>query len=353
MRIYLISGSRSDWNALEMVARSLRLFGEYDTSWVNCRPALDAVSRDEAAANTAGQVEFARLAMMELRPDMVFVHGDRHEVLGAAVAANVMGVPIAHIGGGDLTEGSQDDSFRHAITKLSHLHFASNQDSADRIIQMGEEPDRVHVTGCPGIDMVMAMPVLGREETFAAVGLATPARSLVVLFHPNTLADTRPELEALSVALARRTEALVLLGPNADAGGDLIRREWQRLVRNRPDTVYHDNVEPQVFYSLLKWCDALVGNSSAGFYEAPCFGIPVINISDRQKGRMGWNIATVPADTSQINDAIKSCIDAPKSIGPGLYGDGHAAERIAKVIGGIKDPRALLRKKFIHTGYNS
>src|SRR5437899_3603755 len=252
MRIYLISGSRSDWNALEMVARSLRLFGEYDTSWVNCRPALDAVSRDEAAANTAGQVEFARLAMMELRPDMVFVHGDRHEVLGAAVAANVMGVPIAHIGGGDLTEGSQDDSFRHAITKLSHLHFASNQDSADRIIQMGEEPDRVHVTGCPGIDMVMATPTLNRFDTFAAVGLCAPQctegqsyhmtkewremserpvpqRSLLVLFHPDTLGGaTSAQLDALSVALSRRREALVLLGPNADAGGDLIRREWQR-----------------------------------------------------------------------------------------------------------------------------
>jgi UDP-N-acetylglucosamine 2-epimerase len=216
---------------------------------------------------------------------------------------------------------------------------------------MGEEPDRVHVTGCPGIDMVMATPTLARDETFAAVGLAKPVKAILALLHPNTLGDTASELEALSVALARRGGALVLLGPNADAGGDLIRREWQRLAANRPDTVYHDNVPPQVFYSLLKWCDVLVGNSSAGFYEAPCFGTKILNLGDRQSGRIR------PYNVRQENhfdaDVISSHIDVAMGkdtcVG-GLvdrpYGDGHAAERIAKVIGDIKDPKALLRKRF-------
>jgi UDP-hydrolysing UDP-N-acetyl-D-glucosamine 2-epimerase len=293
------------------------------------------------------------------KPDLAIVHGDRHEVLGAVVGMNARGIPIAHIGGGDVTEGSQDDCFRHAITKLSHLHFASHQEVAERIDQMGEDPDRVYVTGCPGIDMVMATPTLGYTETMGAVGLLDGmtakrdlklGKCLLVLFHPNTLGDTAAELEALSVALSRRTEALVLLGPNADAGSDIIRREWQRLAANRPDTVYHDNVSPQVFYSLMKWCDVMVGNSSAGFYEAPYFGIPVVNIGDRQKGRpIPYNVGHTmfSADPAAISITITKMMDLGRlSQQIGLYGDGHAAERIAKVIGEIKEPKALLRKKF-------
>src|SRR5258706_2648309 len=366
MKIALITGSRSDRNALEMVRRAL--WNDH-VVWL-----LDASSIHEDFPTPAWRTEAALTNMIrKLEPsteheqqnpfELVMVHGDRHEILGAAVAANVCGIPIAHIGGGDITEGSQDDCFRHAITKLSHLHFASNQDAADRIIQMGEEPDRVYVTGCPGIDMVMATETLSHEETLVAVGfdrrgmvaVQGRVRTLLVLFHPDTLGGTTSaQLEALSVALARRTEALVLLGPNADAGSDLIRREWQRLAQNRPDTVYHDNVEPQVFYSLLKWCDVLVGNSSAGFYEAPCFGIPVVNIGDRQEGRsrpcnMLFHPNLGPEDIAGAIDYTIRATPAPIELREPVtntYGDGHAAERIAKVIGGISDHKSLLRKKF-------
>src|SRR5882672_6045452 len=356
MKIALISGSRSDRNALVMVEKALKESG-HETRLDDIDVGCMGASPVEAAKYAVVMTSFVLGAR---RPDMVIVHGDRYEVLAATMMANLMGYSIAHSGGGDVTEGSQDDSFRHAITKLSHLHFPSNQDSADRIVQMGEEPDRVHVTGCPGIDMVMATPTMTRAGIFVTIGLANdymltvPQRSLLVLFHSNTLGDTASELEALSVALARRTEALVLLGPNADAGGDLIRREWQRLAQNRPDTVYHDNVEPQVFYSLLRWCDVLVGNSSAGFYEAPCFGTPVVNLGDRQKGRPLGGVASQcgnSTDPAYIGEHIEAMIG--KRFGSreyggtsNPYGDGHAAERIAKVIGGIEDPRALLRKKF-------
>ncbi len=382
MKIALISGSRSDRNALVMVEKALRSNDHsvrtIDVSWPDEEedihgPIDSAVS---ASLNVNGILDKVMDSMNggETNPwwpwkgdtPLIVVHGDRHEILGAVVGANIMGWPIAHIGGGDITEGSQDDCFRHAITKLSHLHFASNQDSADRIVQMGEEPDRVHVTGCPGIDMVMATPTLNREDTFIAVGLGirqqmptdygtddsiavtTPARSLVVLFHPNTLDDTASELEALSVALSRRTEALVLLGPNADAGNDLIRREWQRLAQNRADTVYHDNVEPQVFYSLLKWCDVLIGNSSAGFYEAPCFGTKVLDIGDRQHGRLPHTnmFGSYSGDHREITACLDQVITAKSEPCVNPYSDGHASERIAKVICGINDPRTLLRKKF-------
>src|SRR5258706_5565005 len=205
MKIALITGSRSDRNALEMVRRAL--WNDH-VVWL-----LDASSIHEDFPTPAWRTEAALTNMIrKLEPsteheqqnpfELVMVHGDRHEILGAAVAANVCGIRIDNIGCGDITEGSQDDCFRHAITKLSNLHFASNQDSADRIVQMGEEPGRVHVTGCPGIDMVMATPTMARAGTFVTVGLANdylltvPQRSLLVLFHPNTLGDLRPELEA-------------------------------------------------------------------------------------------------------------------------------------------------------------
>lgn len=291
--------------------------------------------------------------------DLMIIHGDRHEIVGAALAANIMGVPIAHLGGGDVTEGSQDDCFRHAITKLAHLHFPSNQDSAPRIIQMGEDPAHVHAVGCPGIDAVLATPLLTRSATFAAVGfgLATPVRSLLVLLHPNTLGDTRVELEALSYALqtcpggiGMNGSAVILVGPNADAGGDLIRAEWQ-LLSSWAKFHYHETLPSRIFLSLMRWCDVMVGNSSSGFYEAPCFGTPVVNIGDRQQGRpKPRSVTTVRADADEISKAIAANL-AFAGFGKHLgvtnpYGDGHSAERIAKIIGAIDDPRALLRKTF-------
>jgi UDP-hydrolysing UDP-N-acetyl-D-glucosamine 2-epimerase len=298
--------------------------------------------------------------------DLVVVHGDRHEILAAAVASNVMGVPVAHIGGGDLTEGSQDDCFRHAITKLAHLHFPSNADSADRIVQMGEQPSRVHVTGCPGLDMVAETEILSREDTFRSACLTPCERLVLVVFHPNTLGDTRAEVKALTDALEPRREAIVLCGPNADEGCDIIRSAWDWLiVKALPDStpvsdprartgrvVGHDNLEPRVFHSLMAHADVMVGNSSAGFYEAPHFGIPVVNIGDRQLGRVvPPNVTTVGPDAEMISAVVDQAMAMPRNtLGSSLYGDGHAAARIAGVISAIWDPKPLLRKQFSGPG---
>lgn len=353
MKIALVTGSRSDRNALAMVEKALAADG-YDV-W--CLPiGLDpSASNYEAAVVASESIRMVASHFNSRRTYMVVLHGDRHEILGAAVAANVMGVPIAHLGGGDLTEGSQDDCFRHAITKLSHLHFPTNQDAADRIVQMGEDPSCVHMVGDPGIDMVIATPTLDRSETFAAVGLATPARCLLVLFHPNTMYDPASELEALSDALERCDEAVVFIGPNADVGSDLIRKEWRRLAADHQNTVYHDNLPPKMFYSLMKWCDVMVGNSSAAFYEAPCFGIRVINVGDRQQGRLiPQTVETWPAKADAIAFGIRRALELAKIENkirvPNDYGDGYAAERIVKVIGGITEPKSLLRKRFHHVG---
>jgi UDP-N-acetylglucosamine 2-epimerase (non-hydrolysing)/GDP/UDP-N,N'-diacetylbacillosamine 2-epimerase (hydrolysing) len=319
------------------------LASAHDVRWL--RVELDGGSPAFRAGNAISEVR----QLLDPTIDLAIVHGDRHEILGAAVALNIGHFPIAHIGGGDVTEGSQDDCFRHAITKLSHLHFVTNSISAARVIQMGEDPDLVHVTGDPGVDRILATPLLGRDETFAAVGLATPARCLLVSFHPNTLGDTAPELNALSEALSQRAKdmALVLIGPNADAGGDLIRAEWWRLAATCTNVVYHENLPAQVYLSLMKHCDAMVGNSSAGFYEAPYLGLPVVNVGDRQQGRiMPENIGSADAISWVIAASIKKAMARGRVKCGDYYGDGHAAERIAKIIGGIKDIKVLLRKRF-------
>jgi UDP-N-acetylglucosamine 2-epimerase (non-hydrolysing)/GDP/UDP-N,N'-diacetylbacillosamine 2-epimerase (hydrolysing) len=360
MRIAIVTGSRADRGALEMVDKALGGM-RGGCHWISVDPEdlgddgrpYEVLSPEDAVtgATVAACHIASELAEQFSDKEMVILHGDRYEILGAAMGANIMGIPIAHIGGGDITEGSQDDCFRHAVTKLSHLHFPTNQDAADRIIQMGEQPDRVHVVGDSGIDRVMQTPLLGHDETFAAVGLATPVRILLVSFHSNTLSDIGPELDALATALRARPAgtAMVLIGPNADAGNDMIRAEWQSLAGTQLDVVYHEDLPAQVYLSLMRWCDVMVGNSSAGLIEAPLFKLPFVNIGDRQRGRPQCSpIVNCEPVAGQIIECIERCLDVgkPKHPSMNLYGDGHAAERIAKIIGGIEDPKALLRKRF-------
>lgn len=358
VRIALVTGSRADRGALEMVEAALSK--EHETYIVDVSTA-PAISAGHAADLAAGAVcRGADVAIGDV-VDLAIVHGDRFEILGAAFGLNIRGAPIAHLGGGDLTEGSQDDSFRHAITKLSHLHFATCEESASRIIQMGEDPARVHVTGDPGIDRVMATQLLDQNATFAAVGLKSCERALLVCLHPNTLGSVGVELKPLHDALMvvadqRRDVGLVFIGPNADAGSDMIRKQWNSIVSEMPQrAVYHENLPGQVYLSLMRWCDAMVGNSSAGLIEAPCFGTATLNIGDRQQGRpLARSVMNVKSDACKIERGISALLTFA-GFGKHLmvknpYGDGHAAERIAKIIGEIKDPKALLRKRFHNVG---
>lgn len=353
MRIMIVSGSRSDRNGLVMVKKALEEAGHF--CWFlpldSPLPEHPAVTMNDAVSKC-----FVYGKDMPERWDLGIVHGDRYEIVAAALAMNVAGIPIAHIGGGDITEGSQDDCFRHAITKLSHLHFVSHDHAYQRVLQMGEEEHCVFMTGCPGIDMVLSTKVSSRDETLERVGLPLDAqRVIVVLFHPNTLGDTRSELDALAGALRVCGGAIVLLGPNHDLGANLIRDEWQKLCIPKSDILpvrYHDNLQPQLFYSLLHHADVLIGNSSAGYYEAPCFGIPVVDLGDRQMGRpRASNImnCSFARGSDGITQMLRRAIAGRHSVKAiaNPYGDGKAAQRIADVISQIDDPKELLRKRFV------
>jgi UDP-hydrolysing UDP-N-acetyl-D-glucosamine 2-epimerase len=210
---------------------------------------------------------------------------------------------------------------------------------------MGEDPRHVHMVGSASLDLVLSTELLDREAAFAAVGLQVPDKSLLVNLHPNTLGDTGVELDALADALKaiwRPNMKFIFIGPNADHGNQTIHEMFELLSSMG---VYKTNLESKVCLSLMYWCNAMVGNSSAGLYEAPSFGTPVVNIGDRQSGRLkAACITDCEPDTKDLIAAIRWALTVSKFPPQNPYGDGNACKRIAKVLAGIDNPRALLHK---------
>lgn len=243
--------------------------------------------------------------LSELAPDIIVILGDRYEMLAAASAALILGIPVAHIHGGEITEGAYDDAIRHAITKLSYLHFAATDEYRNRIIQMGENPARVFNTGAPGIDGIETIKGQPFDCPFTNFALIT--------FHPVTKepGEARAQTQALLDALDNFSDLPVIFTmPNSDAGG----REIAALLRNWTDT-HSDRAHAYTslgrarYVSALRQCSAVIGNSSSGIIEAPSFGVPTVNIGNRQQGRtQGNTIINCPAETEAIKAAIEKAL---------------------------------------------
>lgn len=351
MRILTITGSRSDRNAIEVVHGALDSAG-HDVRYIS----VEAPARGWSSAAVAGEAitrvaENVALWHADRVPDLAFVHGDRHEVVGAALGANILGIPVAHIGGGDVTTGSQDDKFRRAITALSHLHFVSTAEAAQRVVQMGEAPEDVHVVGCPGIDFLLKQDLLSWYVLWSRPGFeGLPQEPFaLVLLHPSTIDPRNTLLEATAISLALKKLDLfsVLVGPNADTGWEVIDREWELFAATRKQkAVYRRSLEPAVFLSLLKHCAVLVGNSSAAYYEAPYFGKPAVDVGLRQNGRhRPKNVAWCPvADLDDLADHIDESWAKVFAVDD-YYGDGRACERIVKVVSQLPSPATKLLGK--------
>ncbi len=246
----------------------------------------DAVAvADAMAAAVAGLSR----AYARLKPGLVVVLGDRFEAFAAAAAALPHRIPVAHLHGGEATEGVWDESLRHAVTKLSHLHFAAAPAYARRIVRLGEDPRRVFAFGSPAVDALRDLPRMSRAELERSLGATLTAPLVVATFHPVTLARDRglAECDALLSALGAVHGTVVLTAPNADAGGRAIRARLEAFARARPGrAVLVDSLGQTRYYSLLALADAVVGNSSSGILEAPYFGLPVVNLGSRQDGRL-------------------------------------------------------------------
>lgn len=324
---------------------------EADGFTIDARVPMDLIGDDPGslARSSALALTGATDALVRLKPDMLLVLGDRFETLALAQAATLAGVPIAHIGGGDVTEGAIDEGIRHAITKLSHLHFVTHDQARQRVICMGELPQRVHRVGNPGLDRLIRTPPMAPKDLERVLGRPLGTRNLLVTFHPvTTLPDKgQAELAAMLDALASMTDvSLWITRANADAGGLAINAALDAFAEGRPNVSLHDALG-EAYLPLLARCDAVVGNSSSGLAEAPSVRTPTIDVGLRQAGRLaGPSVIHVEADSTAIGEVIRRAMagDVPDFDNP--YGDGHSSGRIVQRLIEAPDHDTLLRKRF-------
>ena len=220
------------------------------------------------------------------RPDLLLLIADRYEMMAPATVALALRIPIAHIEGGEVSQGAIDDHVRNALTKLAHIHFTSTETARRRVIAMGEEPWRVHCAGAPSLDHLRRSKLLDRTAVEERIGLTLSPPTLVAAWHPVTiLRDTNAEADALFAALAQSPGQLLFVYPNADAGSYALMERTRALAATRPNTHTFVNLDAVTYWSLLGQVNAMVGNSSSGIMEAASFALPVVNVGIRQQGR--------------------------------------------------------------------
>ncbi len=256
-----------------------------------------------------GMIGFAEI-FTRIRPDMVVVLGDRYEVLAAAVAALIHRIPIAHICGGELTQGAVDDAIRHSVTKMSTLHFTSTEEYRNRVIQLGEEPERVFWVGAPGIENIKTQKLMEREELAESIGFPLDGPYVVVTFHPVTLEKNTAErqIENLLTALTYFNEyRIIFTKANSDTDGRIINKRIDEYVcQNRSRALAVTSLGMVRYLSALRYCEMVIGNSSSGILEAPSFKIPTVNIGDRQLGRVrAKSVIDCENDVDSIITAIE------------------------------------------------
>lgn len=299
-------------------------------------------SGDDSAVGAARDVGVAISRYAEtleaLAPDVVAVLGDRLEAFAMATAATILGVPIAHIHGGEITEGAMDDALRHAITKMSWLHFTSTAEHRDRVIQMGEEPDRVHFLGAPIVDVISNLKLLSRDELRSQYKIRMDDPTALVTFHPASM-DVLPASEVLEELLAGlvgvQNLRVIVTGSNTDIGSTAIRTRiasWVHEHAERAD--YVESFGQHGYLSAIAQSAVVVGNSSSVVLEAPVLGTPSVLVGDRQKGRPIAPSVRVPkVQRDQISSAIREAIDGQHlDQDDGIFGTAGFAARALDVL---------------------
>lgn len=289
-------------------------------------------------------------ALTTWRPDLLLLIADRYEMLAPASVALALRIPVAHIEGGEVSQGAVDDAVRNALTKLAHIHFTSTPTARRRVIAMGEEPWRVHHAGAPSLDHLRRSSLLTRGALQARLGIELMPPTLVVAYHPVTiLKDTTTEANAFFAALERARGQIVFVYPNADAGSRLLIERTETLRKYRDNTHVFVNLDAVTYWSLLKYADALIGNSSSGIMEAASFALPVVNVGMRQHGReRAENVLDAQPEAESILTAIDRALTPEFRISlkdmKNPYGDGIAAATIAQVLTNV-DLSGLLIKQ--------
>src|SRR5277367_6287681 len=284
----------------------------------------------------------------EMRPDLLLLIADRYEMLAPASVALALRIPIAHIEGGEISEGAIDDAVRNALTKMSHIHFTSTELARQRVIGMGEEAWRVHRAGAPSLDHLQRSRLLTQQELEQKLDIHLDQPTILIAYHPVTiLRDTISEADALFAALEQLTSQLIFCYPNADAGSRMLIERAETFLRNCGRGRLFVNLPAVRYWSLLQHLQLMIGNSSSGIMETGSFALPTVNVGLRQQGRE--RPANV-LDALPTSESILSKIDEARSRAfrqsiDGMtnpYGDGHAAERIVKVLTSLPPSEQLL-----------
>ena len=290
-----------------------------------------------------------------MRPDLLLLIADRYEMLAPASVALALRIPIAHIEGGEVSEGAIDDAVRNALTMMSHIHFTSTHGARERVIAMGEEPWRVHRAGAPSLDHLRRRTLYTREQIETRLGIALKRPTVLVAYHPVTLArDTVREADSLFAALQTLPDQILFCYPNADAGSRNLIERARAFAASRDAHVFV-NLDALTYWSLLKQVDVLAGNSSSGIMESASFPLPTVNVGVRQQGReRARNVLDAVADTSSILAAITTAKSSEfrRSL-QGMtnpYGEGFASKQIVEVLTTVSLGEELLMKR--HSALN-
>ena len=294
-------------------------------------------------------------ALQELSPDLVVILGDRFEIFSAATAAMVARIPIAHLHGGEATEGAFDEAIRHSITKMAHLHFVAADEYRQRVIQLGENPSRVFLVGGLGVDSIKRTNLMSKKDLEESLGIEFGSKSLLVTFHPVTLENETAEsqmTEVLKALTEMQDTQLIFTLPNADPGGRILKEMVENFAYQHSNAKVFTSLGHLRYLSCLALVDGLLGNSSSGICEAPSFCKGVINIGDRQKGRIkGKNIIDCEPNYDDITTALKKLysFEFQKSIEEIVnpYGEGGASQKIVEILRGWPLEN-LLKKSFFN-----
>ncbi len=331
-----------------------RTVGEIERDGFPITDRIECLLSSDSDVGMAKTIGLATLSLAEAldrhRPDLLVLIADRYEMLAPASTALALRIPIVHIEGGEVSEGAIDEAVRNALTKLSHIHLTPTESSRRRVLAMGEESWRVHRVGAPSLDHLYRRPIPGREEVERELGVDLDMPTILVLYHPVTLArDTTFEADSLYEILAGLEQQILFCFPNSDAGSRALIERSRVFCRHHPKARLFVNLAHLKYWALLRHVSLLVGNSSSGIMETPSLSLPTVNVGIRQRGReRARNVIDVESEPDAIRKGILEALRPEfRASLEGLvnpYGDGHASERIVRILKEVELGDRLLIK---------
>lgn len=310
-------------------------------------------SKESIAYQVSTIIESSLKYFIRSKPDLIVVLGDRFEIFATVVSAHIAGIPVAHIHGGEITQGSMDDAYRHSITKMSRLHFVANENHKRRVIQLGEDPHSVHNVGALGLENVTNIPHVTKTQLESNLGITLTEKNLLITMHPNSIAPEKTEDEICAVLDALEKivgVTLIFTGPNGDESGSIISMRIKDYCKVHRNSYFFESLGITNYIQLARYMDAVVGNSSSGIIEIPSLGVYTINVGSRQTGRQqASSIINCQAESADITAAINFVFAKKTNISPkkisNPYGSSNTSQQILKVLKSL-DLARLPSKKF-------